>query len=212
MPKPIVMEQERETDEIRRHNAFIRKITEVTDELGIKYDPTIGILYKMFSQLWHGELKKPEAERTRITAKRIVDKFLKAMYGYYGHKMQVYLKDAEIYSGADIGRIISVMCDKQMMRMEPEDKLSDFDNLFTTDDVFSYLMKEGLINKLRRTRYDTVSMGLCIAGALLVLAGYARTLPFSISITGWVLILAGWQVSLWKADIARFLSGFKRPA
>lgn len=203
----FTMNDEEKRQQARAENEQFRKLTNAADQLDIRLDDVIVDLHNSISNLLDIERSKPETERSRITGKRIVNKFLRTTYWRHGENTPEILRGHHIHSGTDVGRMVFVLCEHEVGYIrEEQDTLADFDGLFTTDALWDYMQREQLYPKKKTDHYRAAAYTCYAIGISLFIASYYGLVSKVFIWPGSAIGLAGWLLIAYRKQVESFMA------
>lgn len=181
-------------------NQIMIRYLELSDELGYHQNTIRWVHYavKILSERKNGNSGNDQP--SHITAKELCTTLIKDANQLYDESIQKTLQDLKLLSSKDIGKIIYGLADNKLVTTGPNDSITDYDNIFSMDNLDAFLSEAGIIQQTSRCYwwYRSVMWTFYIVGTAIVVASYGNIVSSHIAWIGWIIAMCGFLMQFVK--------------
>lgn len=181
-------------------NQVIIRYHELSDELGY-HSNTIAWVHCAIKTLCQRKKKEiGDDQPLQITAEELCAALIKDVNQLYDEPIQKTLCDLKFSSSKDIGRIVFGLVDKTLITASPNDSISDYENIFSVDNLEVYLSEVGIKQRTFSIDgwYQKVMWTFYVIGTVIVVASYCNLVDNHIAWVGWIIAMCGFMMQFVK--------------
>lgn len=173
---------------------------ELSDSLGYRKEIISWVLGVIGSATESPEHTSAESDPLHTSASDVCRTLIAEAYEIHGARIERFLKDAGIDRSEDVGRIVYGLIEKDLVHENEGDSLSDFDDVFDSENIFRFIAEKGIPKNLLKSSaiYSGVMWSLYSIGTLLVFGSYTGWVSTDVALGGWVIAMVGFSMQFFR--------------
>jgi len=173
---------------------------ELSEELGY-HSNTIAWIHCAIKTLCQRKKEQSDDDQPlHITAEELCAALIKDVNQLYDKPVQKTLRDLKLSSSQDIGKIVFGLIEKKLVTTSPDDSISDYENIFSLDNLDVYLSEAGIRKRTLSVYrwYRKTMWTFYIIGTAIVVASYCNLVGNRLAWGGWIIAMCGFMMQFVK--------------